>query len=199
MSETFSFEATRSVCDFIAGFRIDSASALLLDRAKDLLADTVGVTIAARNDETAHIAGTLEAHGPGANVFTLIGSGSTASPSFAAYFNGTLAHALEFDDSTLNPVGHPSCVIVPALFALGETTNASGRALLEAYLVGLEVHSRLGQAEGAEWSAGNFWLPIGHLSLMGATAACAKLTKLDGRAIRHALGLAAHACGGLSI
>ena len=58
-----------------------------------------------------------------------------------------LAHSLEFDDSTLRPIGHPGCTILPTLFALGEREASTGRDLLEAYVVGLEVHARLGQLE----------------------------------------------------
>jgi 2-methylcitrate dehydratase PrpD len=71
--------------------------------------------------------------------------------------------------------------------------------VLEAYLAGLEVHSRLGQAEVAGWSASGAWLPIGHVSLMGAAAACAKLLRLPPDRIAHALGFAAHFSGALAV
>lgn len=191
------FAATRRISDFIVGYDIATASELLLDRARTLLADAFGVAIAAFDDEVGHAAAALGAAGEHGRI-SVIGRGRTDDAGFAALYNGALAHALEFDDSTLNPVGHPSCVIVPALFALAEQTEASGRGLLEAYLVGLEVHSRLGQAEAGGWSAGGFWLPIGHVSLLGAAAACAKLLKLNRGQTAHALGLAGHFCGGLS-
>ncbi len=190
-------EATRRISDFIVGYDIATASEPLLDRARTLLADGFGVAIAAFDDEVGRAAAVLGTAG-GQGRISVIGRGRTDDAGFAAFHNGALAHALEFDDSTLNPVGHPSCVIVPALFALAEQTRAGGRGLLEAYLVGLEVHSRLGQAEAGGWSAGGFWLPIGHVSLMGAAAACAKLLRLDRGQTQHALGLAAHFCGGLS-
>ncbi len=190
-------DATRRLCGFICGFEIGSASDLLLDRARTLLVDAFGVIVAAVDDEVAHAAGVLGEARPGGRI-TLAGLGRTDDAGFAAFYNGALAHALEFDDSTLNPVGHPSCVIVPALFALAEKTGASGHEMLEAYLVGLEIHSRLGQAEAGGWSAGGFWLPIGHVSLLGAAAACAKLLRLDADRTEHALGIAAHFCGGLS-
>jgi 2-methylcitrate dehydratase PrpD len=145
------------------------------------------------------VAAALEAGGERMGAITLVGRGKTANAGFAAFYNGALAHALEYDDSTLNPVGHPSCVIVPALLALAEQTGASGRAVLEAYLVGLEVHARLGQAEAGGWSAGGAWLPIGHVSLVGAAAACAKLLALSEAQIGHALGLAAHFSGDLAV
>jgi len=199
MAEGDTFDATNRLCDFIVGFQLDSGSEVLRRRAKDLLADTFGVTIAAAGDEVAHVVGQLHAGDSPCGPMSLIGHGSTQSAGAAAFHNGALAHALEFDDSTLNPVGHPSCVIVPALFALAEKTQASGRAFLEAYIVGLEIHSRLGQAELGGWSAGGFWLPIGHVSLLGAAAACAKLLQSNRFETEQALGLAAHFSGGLAV
>jgi len=199
MAEGDPFEATKRLCGFIVGFDLDTASDVLRRRAKDLLADTFGVMIAAAGDEVAHVVGQLHAGDSPCGPMSLVGHGSTQSAGSAAFHNGALAHALEFDDSTLNPVGHPSCVIVPALFALAEKTQASGRAFLQAYLVGLEVHSRLGQAELGGWSAGGMWLPIGHVSLMGAAAACAKLLQSNLTETEHALGLAAHFSGGLAV
>jgi len=189
--------ATARVSEFVAGFDLATASDLVRARAADLLADTFAVAIAASADEFAHILAPLaeDAAGPS----TLLGQGRGGSPGLAALYNGSLAHALEFDDSTLNPVGHPSAVIVPALFALAEQRGASGGALLEAYLAGLEVHSRLGQAEAGGWSAAGAWFPIGHVSLLGAAAACARLLGLDAARTAHALGLAANASGVLAV
>lgn len=194
-------EATRHVCDFVVGYRISDASNLLLERAKDLLVDTFGVTIAGLGSDVASVLGAVVGQ-PGrrtAATATLIGRGVSPNQGYAAWHNGALAHALEFDDSTLSPVGHPSCVILPAVFALAETSRTGGEALLEAYLTGLEVHSRLGQAEASGWSSEGFWLPIGHVSVMGAAAGCARILGLDHDQTAHALGLAAQFCGGLSV
>jgi aconitate decarboxylase len=113
--------------------------------------------------------------------------------------NGMLAHSLEFDDSTLRPIGHPSCTILPTLFALGERESCTGRDLLEAYAVGLEVHARLGQLESGNWDAGGQWLPIGSIGQVGAAAAAARLLDLHHGQVENCLALAAHLAGQLSI
>lgn len=190
------FAATAALVDFIHGYDIGSATPLLRERAKMLVLDFLSVTIAALDNEIVPVMlGAIEPNEGG--VASLAGHGR-ASAADAAFFNGALAHSLEYDDSTLNPVGHPGAIILPALFALGEKA-ASGEQLLEAWLTGLEVHSRLGQAQRGNWSFTGGWLPIGHISLIGAAAACAKMLRLGPAQIAHALSLAAQLCGQLSV
>jgi 2-methylcitrate dehydratase PrpD len=77
---------------------------------------------------------------------SLMGMAETTSILDAALVNGTAAHALDFDDCNNTMGGHPSAPIIPALWALGERENASGQAVLEAYLTGFEVETRIGRA-----------------------------------------------------
>ena len=190
------FAATSAIVRFVDAYRLASSPPALQARASALVLDYCAVNLAALDhDLVPRLLGTIDVleQGPA----SLSGHGF-ASVADAAFFNGALAHALEYDDSTLNPVGHPGAVILPALFALGEQ-QASGAQLLQAWMVGLEVHSRLGQAQRGNWSFTGGWLPIGHISLMGAAMACAKLLQLTPVQIGHALGLAAHCCGQLSV
>lgn len=189
--------ATARIVSFVHDFDMAAASAPLRARARTLVLDFCAVTLAALDhDIVARLLASVDAGAQG--VATLAGHGR-ASVADAAFFNGALAHALEYDDSTLNPVGHPGAVILPALFALAEQRQATGAQLLDAWLVGLEVHSRLGQAQRGNWSFAGGWLPIGHISLMGAAMGCARLLRLSPAQIEHALSLAAHFCGQLSI
>jgi 2-methylcitrate dehydratase PrpD len=82
--------------------------------------------------------------------------------------------------------------------ALAEREGSSGRELLEAYLVGLEVHSRLGLVEAGNWDSSDDWLPIGTLGLLGAAAAAARLLGLTEPQVRAALALGGHLAGQLS-
>lgn len=193
------FPATGKLVDFIESFSLADAGADLIASGRLLLIDLFGVALGAATDEIIVPLDAVVGEVGRSGDVTLFGKGVSGDPGAAAFYNGALAHALEFDDSTLNPVGHPSCVIVPAIFALGQARGVTGAALLEAFLVGLEVHSRLGQAHIARWSADDSWLPIGHISVIGAAAACAKLLGLNRCRIEHALGFGAHFSGALSI
>ena len=76
----------------------------------------------------------------------LFGGDVTVAPLDAALINGTAAHALDFDDCSNTMGGHPSAPIVPALYALAEREKASGARLLEAYVTGFEVETKIGRA-----------------------------------------------------
>jgi 2-methylcitrate dehydratase PrpD len=187
---------TRKLARFAAGFSLSEATDIVRQRARGLILDLLAVGIAATGDELAHMLDSLPVAAGSATVF---GHQVPGSEGDAAFRNGALAHCLEYDDSTLNPVGHPSTTILPALLALAESDRLSGASFLEAYLVGLEAHSRLGQVEVSRWSAEGSWLPIGHVGVIGAALACGRALGLDEDRMEHAIALAAQFCGGLAI
>ena len=70
---------------------------------------------------------------------SVVAGGYKTGTAQAALANGVMAHALLYDDTTFVTVAHHTVVLAPALLALGEPRGASGRALLEAYVIGYEV------------------------------------------------------------
>jgi len=68
----------------------------------------------------------------------------TPSAADAALVNGVAAHALDYDDMCFVSLAHPSCALVPAALAAAELIQASGRTVLDAYIVGFEIECRLG-------------------------------------------------------
>ena len=123
---------------------------------------------------------------------SVLGAGFRTSAPNAAFANGTLTHALDYDDTWL-PLGHPTCTIFPVILALGEKLKHSGKALLEAFILGMEVHGKVGFG----YSTHPFHsTPI--YGSLGAAAASAKILGLDGEQTRMALGIAASGAGGLA-
>lgn len=128
---------------------------------------------------------------PQASVF---GAGLRVSVPDAALANGSIAHALDYDDCGVK-IGHPSVMVLPAVLSLGEHLGASGQDTLTAYILGLEV-------EGKAALHADFKLMQARLNhqtwygSIGAATACAKLLRLDVAKTRMALGIAANfACG----
>lgn len=114
----------------------------------------------------------------------------------AALLNGTAAHALDYDDTHFDFVGHPSVAVLPAALAVAEQRQASGKALLEAFLTGVEVTCRIGAWLGRpHYNAG--FHQTATSGAFGAAAASARLLGLDGGQASHALGLAATRASGL--
>jgi len=124
----------------------------------------------------------------------VLSSGSQSSVANAALANGTMGHALDYDD--FGGFGHPTVAIFPALLAIGEHSGATGRDLLEAYVIGCEVGLALQHATKYKQMDKGFHSTavIGRLA---CTAACAKLMKLDHGQTVMALGMAGSMASGL--
>lgn len=118
-----------------------------------------------------------------------------ASAPWAALINGCAAHQLDFDDVFDPSMSHPSAVLVPAILALAQSKANSGKDCLDAYIVGLEVLARLGEAMNLAHYA-NGWHATSTLGTMAAAAACARLLRLNTRATQMAISLASSMSGG---
>ena len=114
----------------------------------------------------------------------------------AALWNGTASHALDYDDTVLALPGHVTAPLLPGLLALAETRRASGRELLTAFVLGVEVMCRVSRALApGHYRAG--WHATATLGRLGGAAACARLLGLDASGVDHAVGFAAAQMGGI--
>ena len=131
---------------------------------------------------------------PGAEATVLSGGEARPPSPNAALANGTMGHALDYDD--FGGFGHPTVAIFPALLAIGEQAGATGRDLLEAYVVGCEVGLALQHTTKYKQMDRGFHSTavIGRLA---CAAACAKLLKLDEEQTVTALGIAGSMASGL--
>lgn len=156
--------------------------------------DTVGVAIAASAQGTATGIAEVVVDAGGSPEATLIARTQRAPAAMAALHNGTLAHSLDFDDTHLPSVLHPSASIVPTALAIGEATSATGADVMAAVAVGIEVTVRTGMG-GYLPGEGNIffdrgWHATSICGTLGAAAAAAKLLRLDSAGIAHAIGIA---------
>jgi 2-methylcitrate dehydratase PrpD len=130
------------------------------------------------------------------NDATVIGGDYQSSVSSAAYINGTLAHALDVDDTAAGTVAHPSSSIVPALFALAEKYKLSGKAVLTAYILGLEVFYRIALASDGQMRG---WHRTALFGAIATAVASAKLLNLSSAQIQTAFGIAMSFAGGVQV
>lgn len=165
--------------------------------AKHAIQDVVGCMIAGAGDEgAARVRDAIHGLGDGRSVIT--GRLAQTSSPYAALANGMAAHALDFDDTFLEAITHASAVLVPALFALGDELGASGAEIVDAYIVGLELHGALGKAlNRAHYEQG--WHATSTLGVIGTAGACARLMKLDQTRFAHAMNLAFSSCAGTKV
>lgn len=158
-----------------------------LRTAGDAAFDCVGVALAGAAQPLGKMMLEMTQEEGGNPEATVIGGGLRTSPTMAALANGTLAHALDYDD--MGAFGHPSVVLLPPVLALGEKLGASGREILDAYVIGFEVAANLSAASHYVQTEGGFH-STAIFGTMGATAAAARLLELDVEQTVMALGIA---------
>ena len=155
----------------------------------------MGVTLAGAAEPTARIVQRVVEQ-DGSGPCRVLGTALRSSAGNAALANGTAAHALDYDDMCFVSLAHPSAPLVAAALATAEVVGASGRALLDAYIVGFELEGRLGRAMNPRhYQRG--WHCTSTLGTLGAAAAASRLLGLDPTATGHALAIAASEASGL--
>ncbi|MCK8787662.1 MmgE/PrpD family protein [Roseomonas sp. NAR14] len=132
----------------------------------------------------------------GAATATLVGQAARLDAMGAAFVNTVAGNLLDYDDTHLATVIHPTAAVAGAALALAETRGLPGAALLHAFLLGAEVECRIGLAV----SPGHYargWHITSTCGVFGAAAACARLLGLDAAGCATALGIAASQSAGL--
>ena len=187
---------TETIAEFVAGTKAGNIPPEALSKAKEHVVDTLAVAFASSNSALSGILREMVGGSGEAESSLWTGTGrSTAAD--AAWVNGTLAHALDFDDGgvALTPM-HPSAPVLPAVLALAEARNLSGMEALSAYVVGVEVECKLASLISLE-HYGRGWHATAILGTLGSALASAWLLRLPPAKVRHALGIAASMAGGL--
>lgn len=188
------------ISGLIRDFSLEHVPLPAIDCAHKLLADTVAVTIAGSQMTQYRLA---------EKALTEMGSNSTGqfrpvilgigrkqlSVCDGVMLNGISAHSADFNDLFYGLPGHPSAVLVPVVLGLGEFIGSNGKQILEAYILAMELQSRVNQA----------LMPIHHekgfhstsvAGVLGAAIAASKLLKLDKASTENALAIACTmACG----
>lgn len=175
--------------------------ALRADAARRIL-DVVGNSLAAVREPVAAAAHAVAREWGHAGPATVIGSAEPLPAAGAAFVNGVLAHALDFDDTHLPSVLHPSASVVPAALAAAEHYRVPGGLLLDAVTMGLEVCVRLGMAGYDEHLGNSIFFERGQhatsiCGAVGAAVAVAMIAGLDEAGIASAAGIAASMGAGL--
>lgn len=164
--------------------------------------DVLGNSLAAADQEPARIAEAVAAEWGGTTGATAFGSGARYPAASAALVNGTLAHALDFDDTHLPSVLHPSAPVLPAALATAQAHGRSGAQLLDAAGLGIELAVRLGMAGYDEELGNSIFFERGlHATAIcgavGAAVASALLQGLDAAGVAHAAGIASSMGSGI--
>ena len=132
----------------------------------------------------------------GAAQASVIGRNERVDALNAALFNGISSHVLDFDDTHMATLVHPSGPVLSALLALAEYHPIDGNAFVEAIVFGIEVECRIALGVcPAHYDIG--WHVTGTVGGFGAAAAVGRALKLDAKKMAWALGIAATQAAGL--
>lgn len=185
-------EITRHLAEFVSDLDYDDIPAEVIDRAKILMRDLVGIGVRARHeaDSTLAMMRATEVLGADSGTCGVFGDARWFSPAAAALMNGALGHSLDFDDTHAAASLHPSAVVVPAALAAAQLPGASGRDVVASIVAGYEVVCRLGQALGPDEHYGRGYHPTATCGAFGAAVAAAKVMGLSRDEVESALGIA---------
>ena len=192
----------REISRFAARVRDGEVEPDVLRDARRRVTDIIGIALAASGMEPARVVGEVVERWGGEERASAIGRSSRYPATGAALLNGTLAHTLDFDDTHLPSVLHPSAAVVPAALAAAEGSGGSGRDLLAAVAAGDELVVRAGMA-GYDPDLGNsifFEKGLHATSIagtMGAALASAMVYGLEEEEIGHAVAISASMGAGI--
>lgn len=188
-------EITKRLAEFVSETSYQDIPAEAIRCAKGGILDCLGVALAGSVDPASRLITDYVREEGGRPEAGVIGGGFKALASQAAWANGTISHALDYDDYAISFGGHPTVAILPAVLALGQKYHVSGKEILLAYLVGFEAAIKLGPVCIQHYLKG--WHMTSTLGTIGAVAAASKILNLGNEVIRIALGIAASLASGL--
>jgi 2-methylcitrate dehydratase PrpD len=179
-----------------AQIRYEDLPADVIEATKLRVLDVMGLCLAGAETPfgKATRAAAVELSPPG--PATILAFGDRVAVASAAFVNGALSQALEFDDTHNESIVHMSSPAVAAALALGEVRNAPGRDVIAAIAVGNEISCRVGCVSSGELHKRGFH-PTGLFATFGAAYLAGKLLSLDAEALARAAGIAGSFASGL--
>ena len=188
-------EVTRALARFVVQSRHEDIPAPARREAVRSLVNWMGCALGGSRHEAVDIA--LETLAPfsGTPQASVLGRRERLDCLNTALVNGMSAHVLDFDDTHLRTLLHPSVPVASALLAFSERVPLAGPDFLHAFVLGVDVECRIANAI---YSAHNVnWYITGTAGVFGAAAATGRVLGLDERRMTWALGIAATQAAGL--
>lgn len=197
MTTTAKQGVTRQLAQFVAASQWADMPQPVIHEARRALLNWMGCALGGSSDVTVDTALRALSAFAGPPQVTLLGRSQRTDVLSGAALNALGSNILDFDDTHLRTVIHPTVPVGAAVLALAEHRSATGAELLHAFILGVEVACRVGNAVSPEhYSAG--WHVTSTCGVFGAAAACGKLLGLDATKMAWVLGIAANQASGLT-
>jgi 2-methylcitrate dehydratase PrpD len=189
---------SRALARMAAGLRFSDLPAAVRERTKLHLLDGLGLAFASHAYPYASrsIDGIKAIGASGAN--TVVGQAGGFEVRDAALLNGILVHGLDFDDTHLASIVHPTTTSLPAAMAMAEQLGASGEALLAGFVAGAETAIRIGAAVDGGFHHVGFHA-TGVVAHFGSAIAAGRLLGLDVDQLVTAQGIVGSTASGIQV
>lgn len=179
---------TELMTDFALNLTGDQIPSKVVEHGKRLLLDTFGVALAAHGMESIRaIKKTILDMGTSPQC-TMWGSNKKIQLADAILYNSALIHGLDFDDTHVGGIVHPSAVVVSTALATGEYVQASGQEVFEAIVAGWEIITRLALAARGRFHDIGYHA-TGVIGSFAAACVAGRIMKLSRNIIVNALGI----------
>jgi 2-methylcitrate dehydratase PrpD len=187
---------TQTLARFVAESQWSEIPLAMCHEAKRALLNWMGCALAGCRDDT--VERTLAALNEfsGQRTASLIGRREKVDALHAALVNGIASNILDYDDTHLRTVMHPSVPVAATLCALAEHRSVTGAQFIHAFVLGIEVGCRIGNAV-SPWHYEHGWHISSTCGVFGAAAAAARALGLNTQQTAWALGIAATQASGL--
>ncbi|HLJ14019.1 MAG TPA: MmgE/PrpD family protein [Bryobacteraceae bacterium] len=186
---------TKYVSEFIVNTRYEDIPENVIALGKKTILDGFGLALAGSASTAGPVIRKyIESLGPCGGGSSIVGTKLKVHPRFAALANGISIHADDYDDT--GSAFHVAAPVLPPSFALCEMGRRSGKDLMLAFHVGVEVGNKIGDAMSPRHQQEGFHT-TGTIGSLGSVAACAKLRGLDADKTAIALAIAASEASGL--
>jgi 2-methylcitrate dehydratase PrpD len=188
---------TRKLVHFCHALNVKDLPAEVIDRARYLLLDYLGVAIAGSLSESSRPVYKLLAHSAPQGLCTVIGTAAQTAPEYAALANGTASHSVELDDTHQAGSIHPGVVMYSTAIALSESRPAIDfDQFVGAVVAGYEVTTRLAMAVQPKSHYELGFHPTSTCGVFGAAVTAAKLLRLGEEQMLSAMGIAGSMAAG---
>lgn len=186
---------------FASATTYDDLPDTVVSSIKSRVLDILGICAAASTLDTSRAVRKWVGSQGGVSQASAVGIATRLPAAQAAFVNGVLAHSLDYDDTHLPSVLHPSASVIPAVLAAAEANGASGKDVIRAIAIGLEVCVRIGMAGYNKRTKNSTFFEHGQhaTSICGAMGAAAGVAALlgDEATICDSLGIAASMASGI--
>ena len=189
-------DLTKIFSNFVSQATLQNFNDEMIFFSKMSMIDWCGVAYAAKEEPVSKIVTKLIEEEQTKGQSKLISNGQEVSAKSAAFVNGTIGHALDYDDTHFLFTGHPTASAFPTALALGEELGSSIDEIMLAYMCGVEISTRLGHILGYSHYNKGFH-QTATSGAFGATLVASKLLKLNAQQIENALGIVSTRASGL--